>query len=308
MQVKYSDESWMFTRSCNYAEGKSFLLSFFDDGTDVPKDVTQVLFIKPGGLSHFMTAWQAVAICAVFVPAITGLVISGDGRVLEGSKGFSETVIDDSIEGPAYRGVLRDVRQIGDHAYACGMKRQVYRRETDGKWTRFDKGVVLPLTSGEIAGFNSIDGFSEDDIYAVGWGGEIWHCAKGAWEKIESPTNIKLERVVCAGDGQVYAVGQCGIILRGRGHGWDIVEQAETKEQFWGTAWHLDRLWLATASAVYVLDPEDDLKKIEIIPDGEKITCGWLDAGFGVMWSVGAKHLFRTTDGIKWEQVFTDKK
>jgi len=305
--IPVSDKVWMFTRACNYAPEKTFLLSFKEDRSNIPQDITQILIFKPNGLAHAMITWQAIGIAAVTKPQVSIVIVGAVGNVWEASNGMSESVIDKSDEGPASRGILRDVRCIGDHAYACGMKRQVYRREANGKWTRFDKGTLSPLESGEITGFNSIDGFSEDDIYAVGWGGEIWHCIKGKWQQEKSPTKLKLERVVCAADGYVYAVGQCGIIIRGKNNHWEIIEQKETDQQFWGAVWYWNRLWLATTEAVFTLNKKNKLEKVQITPNNEPITCGWLDANFDQMWSVGAKHLFKTTDGKCWEQVFTEE-
>lgn len=69
-----------------------------------------------------------------------------------------EEIIDDSNQGPRGRGPIRDLRLVGGYLYACGMSRQVYRREAPGTWVRRDEGVVLPLGSTSIAGFNSIEG------------------------------------------------------------------------------------------------------------------------------------------------------
>lgn len=305
--IPVSVKNWTLTKSYRYAKEKAVVLSFYDKGFE-EHSITEVLFFKPKGLSSNILQWQAIAVAFVENPEAVLLVIGPNGEVSEARmNGFSETNIDKSKKSPAYYGVLRDVRCIGDHAYACGMKRQVYRREENGKWTRFDKGTLSPLESGEITGFNSIDGFSEDDIYAVGWGGEIWHCIKGKWKQEKSPTKLKLERVVCAADGYVYAVGQFGIIIRGKNSHWEIIEQKETEEQFWGAIWYWNTLWLATTEAVFTLNNKNKLERVQITSNNEPITCGWLDANFDQMWSVGAKHLFKTTDGKRWEQVFTEE-
>ena len=128
-----------------------------------------------------------------------------------------------------------------------------------------------------------------------------WQCNKGNCKKITSPTNIKLERVICAGDGNVYAVGQVGTILYGRNGRWKVLAHNATTEQFWGATWFNDRLWVATSDSVYEVSKDKVVTKVNIAQG--KITCGWLDSGFGVMWSVGHKYLYRTTDGFKWEIV-----
>jgi hypothetical protein len=228
------------------------------------------------------------------------------------SKGFVSEHIDMSEEGPEGRGIIRCVQQIGDGVYATGMGRQVYKRNfvddvsKSTFWQRIDKGVVQPLLNDEISGFNSINGISEEEIYCVGWNGEIWLFENKAWEKINSPTNVKLEHLLHDSYGIYYAVGQCGVIVRGKQKAWEIIPQEITTEQFWGGTYFHNTLWVATSSNVYYLDKDDQLILVEIY--GEKITTGWLESKDGVIWSIGSNHLFYSFDGIKWNQIILDDK
>ena len=77
---------------------------------------------------------------------------------------------------------VRRVAAIDDVIFAAGMGRSVIRRVRRGTWTEFGPGTTA-VDQGRIVGFEGIDGFSPDDIYVAGWGGEIWHLSHGGWQK-----------------------------------------------------------------------------------------------------------------------------
>jgi len=72
-------------------------------------------------------------------------------------------------------------------------------------------------------------------------------------EQIVSPTNLTLYRVVCGGDGKVYCCGEKGIIISGREQKWEVIDQDETDETFWGATWFKDHLYLSTANGLFIL-------------------------------------------------------
>jgi hypothetical protein len=306
-----SNSNWTFGRGIVMSSDRMHVLSFPDIGTpDSDTSVTQIVGWTPEEVTSFMIPWEAKSLCYSAHPGPHVVIMGPFGDVLISTPGGnSQETVDGSETGPVGRGVIRDLRLIGRHVYATGMSRQVYRREPGvdsrgpGVWRRLDAGVVLPAPSAEVRGFNSIDGFSEEDIYAGGWQGEVWHYNGQRWRAVDSPTDLKLERVVCGEDGNTYAVGQVGVILRGRGEQWNAIPHEETREQFWGAEWYRDRLWLATQSGVFVLTAEDTLKPVEF-GLAEPPSCRWLAAGYGVLWSIGANHLLYTRDGVQWTQLF----
>jgi hypothetical protein len=211
--------------------------------------------------------------------------------------GSNEEVIESGAKGPQGRGPIRDLRGIGSHLYACGMARQVYRRDGSARWSRFDDGIVLPGKGTTVAGLNSIDGLSEEDIYAVGFGGEIWRHFKRRWRQIESPTNVTLHRVRVIKKDLAYAGGQKGVLLRGSGDQWEQIPQTTTKKDLWGMEWFNGTLYVSSDSAVYSLSDSGELSEVDM---GEITTCGHLHANDGVMWSFGAKHVAWTENGLDW--------
>jgi hypothetical protein len=216
----------------------------------------------------------------------------------------SEAMIDESDDGPQNYGDLTEIRTIDGSAYTVGMSRTVYRREEGGTWTRLDFGVRTGDDDDSDAGFTSIDGFTDADLYAVGWDGEIWTYNGNDWEKQESGTNLILFRVVCGGDGQVYACGQKGILLRGTNRNWEVIDHGLTKLKFWGATWFRGKLYLATTKALFVLD-QGILKPVEIKPAGnfefaKNMSFYRLDSSNQVMWSTGRKMILITEDGENW--------
>ena len=254
-----------------------------------------------GEWASFRIDWPVAALCATQPPELTVYFVGPQGQVqVAVPSGFSQEVVDDSDEGPAHRGDLRDMRLIGEHVYVTGMGRQVYRRTDRAGWHRCDQGVLIPKREARVAGFNSIDGFAEDQIYAAGWGGEIWHYDQRSWRQLPSLTNLKLQRVLCVPPRTVYACGQVGLLLRGFQDRWEVIEQEMTQEQFWGMEWFAGELWLATTDSVFMLKEPDKLVEVDFGLEGEAVTCGCLHANDGVMWSIGRKHLFSTADGANW--------
>lgn len=247
----------------------------------------------------------AVSLCIVTHPERSVIVVGNEGTVVRwDAQDFSEEQIDTSAEGPEARGNLREVSTIGKRAYAVGMGRMVYRCDGKAQWSRIDQGVRADVDAEPDAGFNSIAGFDEGEIYAVGWNGEIWGYDAKRWSRHESPTNMALQKVVCGGDGVVYAVGQRGLIVRGRGTQWDVVEHEVTIEDFWGAAWFQGKLYISSANGIYTLDGD----AVSMVNTGKqkksRADCFYrLSAVEDCIWSAGEKMLLRSSDGVVWEEL-----
>jgi hypothetical protein len=247
--------------------------------------------------------WSATRVMYVSnEPSI--LVVTGPaGRVfVKINDILSEEEIDSSPNGPEKNGDIRDLQAIGGFAYAAGMGRQVYRREKNGTWSRQDTGVLQPPSKTEAFGFNSIHGITEDNIFAVGFGGEIWQRLNGKWKKITSPTNLILNCVVMKDEKTVYSCGQMGILLKGSGQNWKVIDHGITKDQFWSMAVFNDELYLATEFQIYKLINEDELIPIETGIKKSR-SFGHLHSNDGVLLSTGTKLVCFTEDGKKWTDI-----
>ena len=246
---------------------------------------------------HTLT-WAVAGVCQCeqTVPKWIAVGVNGEALVVEGTSG-SEEIIGNGNDAPRRTGLLRSVRSIEGRPYAVGMCRQVYRRLDKGLWERRDDGCRLQSGDTSIVGFESIDGFSENDLYAVGLRGEIWHFDGTSWSSIDSPTNVILTEVCCAGDGKVYACGQRGTLIRGRGHKWDLIHQQSVKDDLWGIAWFKDHLYVSTLYYVAVLE-DMDLKIVT--DDGSPSSTYQISTTANQLWSIGPREV-ATFDGSTWE-------
>jgi hypothetical protein len=189
--------------------------------------------------------------------------------------------------------VLRGIGVVDGYAVACGMKRQVYRREAEGTWT----AMHAPAPEKGNAGFEAVAGFSSKEMYAAGWNGEIWEWNGKKWVNRSSPTNLILTGVCCASDGNVYACGKTGILLRGRHDSWKTVDLGDLKQDLWAVHDFKGKIYLATMQTLFTLG-EGGLEPVEF-GDDEPASCYRLTDAEGVLWSVGAADVF-SYDGSVW--------
>jgi hypothetical protein len=245
--------------------------------------------------------WNPTGVVVVQKPLLQGLLIGewGDCFCAGSGERHTEKIRDGKID-PADRGPLSGVGLIEGKAYAVGTNRQVYRRDGKDQWTCIDKGASLSEDSDDIASFEAIDGYSGKDIYAAGLGGEIWHYNGKKWSQIDSPTNVPLTKVCCAGDGKVYVCGRNGLVIRGRGDEWEKIDHDGTGDDFWGAAWFQNTLYLATRKSLFTVDGEE-LKPVDF-DDETPSSFYHLDAREGLLLSTGPKDLM-LFDGKAWTRI-----
>ncbi|KFE96917.1 hypothetical protein IX38_22630 [Chryseobacterium luteum] len=232
--------------------------------------------------------WLACSGTVCHVPAERYLVLGTDGSVRASGGGVirEEASITSCGIDPRKRGPLREIRGIAKgRAYAVGTCRQAYVRDGEDQWRCIDESAQvgdIPITD---TSFESIDGFSEQEIYTVGWEGEIWKYDGSVFSQQNSPTGLALYKVRCAPDGFVYACGQLGTLLRGRNDQWELIEHDSTKK--------------SSTSFVYRLE-DGKLLPVDFGDDIPR-TCYHLSAADGIMWSIGAKDVMEF-DGSDWKR------
>lgn len=247
--------------------------------------------------------WSATRVCVIFGQTNQIFVTGPFGRVaIQDDEGLREEDIDNSSNGVSVHGVIRDLQFIGKRLYVCGMGRQIYVRDENDHWVHRDNGVLQAPSTTEVTGFNSIDGLNEDDIYAVGFYGEIWRYHNQCWQKIESPTNVILNKVKVIRNDLVYISGQRGMLLVGAENEWKIIEHQVIKDQIWDIEWFQNALYLSTDASIFKLLPDDTLEPVDMNL-GYKTTCGSLHAKNGLMVSIGRKHIVWTDDCLIWHEI-----
>lgn len=305
MNIKYFTAFSLFHGAVRYHD-LAYLLATKDElvAQNVPH--TRIYGMDGGKWGGDDIDWAAVSCDICYEPAERLVVISpmGNVQVSGGGEFTEERPIADRGKGPDDRGPLREVRGIAKgHAYACGANRQLYKRLAPGNWSAIDQAATTNEAEMTLYCFESVDGFTEEEIYAVGWEGEIWQFdGRGGGRKIETPTNLALHAVRCAGDGKAYAAGQVGIILEGRGDNWTVITQDVTEDTFRSIEWFEDQVFLATGYDVYEFT-KGQLKPVNWGKD-RPLTCHRLSARDGRMWSIGGKDVMELRNG-RWTRVLS---
>lgn len=270
------------------------------------KDVQHafICYWKDGAWDFWDEGFSVVKVCVYQGPQGLALLEMGTyGEIsVADSRGFRSEVLDKTREAPSRLRPLNDVRCIGDYLYVTGMRRQVFRRRFfESKWMRCDAGALLPHNSKEIAGFTSIDGFDDAEVYAVGYGGQLWRFDGTAWLQVSSPTNVRLESIRCTGDGYAVAVGDQGVILKGRNDHWDIVPQDLCEETLTDVEFAHGALYLSTDVGLLFRLDGSDLAAVPT-PPGRDVTTGGLHSDGETLLSVGERDLL-LFDGTNWTEI-----
>ncbi len=146
----------------------------------------------------------------------------------------------------------------------------------------------------------SIDGTGPGDIYAVGEKGIIVHFDGKRWRKLDSPTNRPLSTVRCVSKDEVYICGNDGLLFRGNKDSWEFIGDEEIDYNFWDLEMFQDKIYLAHVAGMVVFDGVQ-LSDVDFNL-GEDISCHKLHANDGVLWSFGVDDLL-FQDGQKWTRV-----
>jgi hypothetical protein len=198
---------------------------------------------------------------------------------------------------------LNEVRECHGAAYTVGTRRSAYKRVRDSQWICIDDGCY----SGREfrAGFESIHGFSEQEIYAVGRNGEIWQYDGTHWHQRDSPTNAWLNQIVCAEDGFAYAVGARGTIVKGRNDRWGLLPGIAEGYEFWSVEDYEGRIFLtANTMLLLVLSDAGDVELIDFGDCPVPTSAYHLAKGAGSLYCFGSKDI-RKYDGVEWEEILT---
>jgi len=106
--------------------------------------------------------------------------------------------------------------------------------------------------------------------------------------------------VYCAPDGNVYACGLGGTLLKGRKGQWTLIAVDAYSIDHWDLEWFGDRLWISSHSGLFTLEG-DTLQPVQFDDDAPS-TFGHLDARDGILWTVGSDDILQF-DGHEWERI-----
>ncbi len=244
--------------------------------------------------------------CLVQIPEPAFIIVSSNGQVFKSGYENNEYVQKFESDITTDSPLITNVKTINKKAYAISIHRQVYRRDDIDTWPNISKQISDDvLSNGEVVekgGFNDIDGFAENDLYAVGYDGDCWHFNGNSWRKIQLPVNIWLKTVCCAEDGFVYIGGMFETILKGKGDDWEIISSKDSENLILKIVSFQGEVYLSTLYGLFRLNG-DNPEEIDF--DGLPVSeFGYLDTNINntklVTGGPLAAYFF---DGKSWNQL-----
>ncbi|NHZ38472.1 hypothetical protein [Massilia rubra] len=203
-------------------------------------------------------------------------------------------------EGSPVRGGVSRLKRIKDHVYVCGSLRSVAKMIGKNEWLSYSH-LIPKQPDQTYGGFNDIDGFEDNDIYAVGGKGDVFRFDGINWHQIEFPSNIRLTNVCCGGDGNVYISGTGGVTFIGRNNKWTKISEGNLNIGFKDMVWFGDRVWCTNDYGVWTIH-KNKVKPADL--PGEIAVCaGYLSVADGVMLLGGLGGAAFMQNG-KWENIY----
>ncbi len=255
-----------------------------------PKNGTQISYQELTGFNFpVLGVWRADNSLPLGLLAASNL----DGEVWKTGKGFSGPMEQITKGKDPF---IHRLKCINGYTYALCSTRKIYKRIQDGKWELF---ADLPKLADHFAmGFKDLDAFSDNDMYAVGGFGDIWHFDGVHWKQQGFPTNAQLATVTCAPDGLVYVSGEGGSLWAGRDESWKKIYSGSASIPWNDVLWFDGKLWLASDYQLRIWDG----KELTAVEHNEKSVAarGHMDAYEGLLAVAGPEFVYGF-DGISWQ-------
>ncbi len=210
-------------------------------------------------------------------------------------------------------GYMSDLRQIGEHLYACGGAGQVYKRVAPNQWEHMDQGLLQAPDVSERILPRAIHGPDESDIYLVGcvsasglppiayhWDGARWQLLPLP-EVAERITNIHVES-----KDRIWLCGSNGTLLLGNARdGFRSLSTVDDNQLFLSITLFEGRAYLGSNLGLFMYDPANATAGIRPVVTGlepELQDANVVDSVEGVLWSIGPKDIARF-DGQSWSRI-----
>jgi hypothetical protein len=198
-----------------------------------------------------------------------------------------------------FKGNLRRIATIDGEFFACGMNRVVLKRRSIGKWSSVGPGALK--NDPNVVGFEDIAGYSASELYAVGWGGEIWWCDDGKWRRANNATSEILTSLTCAPNGHVYVVGHNGVMIKGRRDQWELVKTGR-QENLKDVAQLNGQIYVCTDFAILKLEEAGLVNDADFSNLDRPATCLHLLETPSELVSLGPKDVFVKRD-TPWTRI-----
>jgi hypothetical protein len=310
-QSKSVAENFVFVAGHVQSRRRFAFIAHAHEGLVQGVKIAQLLFLEDDNewLNGGTYSWEAVGLTALDDRGEGVVVIGRDGEVVVWTP---SGIIQERIRVPGRTvGPLRGARYVHGAVFAYGMGREVYKRTVDGRWLPAEDGFppkpasddlteVIRSNIRRLGGINAVDGPSAQDLYAVGFRGEIYHSEGSRWASVATPTNVILYDMAVTPAGEVFVSGQRGTILRIGPSSAEFVQyEGPQNVDLLKLCWFEGALFFADGNAARVLRDGAltllDLGMTDGIPPSSS-----LHAHDGVLLSVGGKEIYKTTDGRRW--------
>jgi hypothetical protein len=265
----------------------------------------------PQGKQWFYHDVNANIVSIVLLPAIDSMnrkvvSLSKEGEIEfydnKDSSSFWEKIPEAGLRLGSL-GYMTNIRVIGQSLFACGYNSQIYQRKAQGQWISL---TIAPLRHCHAAMddygiFYSIDGFHENDLYAVGWKGAIWHWNGSTWTKISTRTDEGLRCVRCYGSNEVWICGDNGTLQVGNAQiGFKELSSVDDNQVFYSLAKFKNTIYVASNEGLYFYDGKAIAPVVSgLSPEIETMTLSAVDTA---LWSFGGKDI-TCFDGQTWKRI-----
>jgi hypothetical protein len=188
---------------------------------------------------------------------------------------------------------VENLVNINGTIFGVGGARIVTKRISPDNWLLISKSIQSEDLSFE--GFSDLDGFHENDLYAVGGDPDIWRYDGEEWHQLDVTDGPFMPKCVCcASDGYVYIGGAWGMIVRGRGDEWESYMEVNDSGQFKNSTFfsavnYKGRIFFGSEEGVFVLDensPKLEYKKYDFEGQISPFAAKRMDVGYGLMMCV----------------------
>jgi hypothetical protein len=201
---------------------------------------------------------------------------------------------------------IENISKVGEQVYGVGFGRIITKRIGPDHWELMTESIQD--STAKNTGFYDLDGFDENDLYAVGGKNDIWHFDGEDWSPVDVVDAPFLPMCVCcAEDGYVYIGGAWGMIARGRGDEWETYMPESRVDKFSSVVSYQGRIFFGNESRVYVMPHNaQTLEYKEYDFEGQISSLGArrMDVGHGLMMfaSLGRVALY---DGVQWKMIYS---
>lgn len=183
------------------------------------------------------------------------------------------------IDDDFYIRQAEGIKTIAGSVYVYGVFNKIFKRLHKANWIDitipeknpqlFQSLIRRRESSNNIGGalraFTCIDGFSENDLYAGGENGFLWHYDGKAWNAVDLPTSMNITSIICSTDGVLYLSSKNdSYIIVGQKNSFETIK---VPHSFTSSVWFKDKIYFTDGNKLYTLKN----RSIEIVKFTESV-------------------------------------